>query len=179
MLGAFLLISTNGRANKMSDVIIYNPDDTIVANRVTNYLQSVNTPDYEDNPHALINPDLSGVSGIDQKYWKVNTDSVIEMTSEEKTALNNFLAAKTIKEKKYQVQTYDSNYQLVTDTWYNTDNGGGSYSVKVEETTYAYSGNNIISKIVKIYHFDGTEASSETWQYLTDGTKQIMKKSGG
>lgn len=161
----------------MSDVVIYNPDDTVVANRVTGYLLSVNTPDYEDNPNALINPDLSSVSGIAQKYWKVDTGNVAEMSSGEKTSLDNFLAAKTIKDKKFQVLTYENNL-LTKDTWYNVDDGGGSYSIKVEETTYTYSNSKAMTKTIKTYYFDGTESASETWGYYTDGTKQILKKIG-
>jgi hypothetical protein len=161
----------------MADVVIYNPDDTVVANRVTDYLLSVNTPDYEDNPVALINPDLSAVESVAQKYWKNVGGSVVEMVDNEKAALDTFLQAKTIKEKKFQVQTY-TNQLLTSEAWYNVDNGGGSYSVKVEETTYTYTNGKAMSKTIKTFYFDGTEASSETWAYYTDGTKQLLKKVG-
>lgn len=72
----------------MSNIALYNPSDTTVANRVTNYLRSVNTPDYTSNPNALINPDLTNVSGVDQKFWKVVSDStVVEMDGTDKSAL--------------------------------------------------------------------------------------------
>lgn len=59
-----------------------------VINRTTyEVLYSVNTPDYPVESW-LINPDLSGVSGAPEKYWKVVDDSVVEMTQEEKDAVN-------------------------------------------------------------------------------------------
>jgi hypothetical protein len=59
-----------------------------VINRTTyQYLQSVNTPDYNAGVW-LINPDLSGVDGVPQKYWKVVADTVVEMTQPEKDAVD-------------------------------------------------------------------------------------------
>ena len=51
------------------------------------YLESVNTPEY---PSAtwLQNPDLSGVSGVAQYYWKVVGDTVVEMNQTEKDAVD-------------------------------------------------------------------------------------------
>jgi hypothetical protein len=61
------------------------------------YLQSVNTGDYLDG-NWLINPDLSSIINVPQKYWKYDelTDSIVEMTSEEKTTVDN----STLEEQK-------------------------------------------------------------------------------
>lgn len=72
-----------------SDVVIYDPADAIVSNNVTNYLESVNTPEYDGNPYTLIDPDLSSVTGVDKKYWKVTDNSVVEMDLIEKAAVDN------------------------------------------------------------------------------------------
>jgi len=59
-----------------------------VLNRLTKqFLRSVNTPDY---PEAdwLINPDLSRVTGIPWRYWKIVGESVVEMTTEEKAIVD-------------------------------------------------------------------------------------------
>lgn len=71
----------------MADIIIYNPADTTVTNRVTSYLTSVNTPDYTSNSDILINPDLSAVGGIEQRFWKVSDGTVVEMNSSDKSAM--------------------------------------------------------------------------------------------
>jgi hypothetical protein len=61
-----------------------------VFNKTNNiYLVSVNTPDYPEETW-LINPDLSQVAGVPQKYWKYDSqsNSIIEMTSEEKAIID-------------------------------------------------------------------------------------------
>ncbi len=63
------------------------------------YLESVNGAEYildlnvpkdqlqGKTPNILINPDLSAVQGVDQKYWKIQNGSVVEMTQAEKDAI--------------------------------------------------------------------------------------------
>lgn len=59
-----------------------------VLNRSTKeLLDSVHTPDY-DTPEWLINPDLSAVEGVPNKYWSIHGDDVTEMTPEEKAAVD-------------------------------------------------------------------------------------------
>lgn len=59
-----------------------------VLNRTSKaYLTSVNTPDYSE-VDWIINPDLSSVISVPQKYWKIDGDSVLEMTTEEKAAID-------------------------------------------------------------------------------------------
>jgi hypothetical protein len=76
----------------MSVAVVYDPSDPIVANRVTTYITSINTPDYSGNPNTLINPDLSSVSGVDLKYWKYDSGSsppIVEMTTAEKADVDD------------------------------------------------------------------------------------------
>lgn len=51
------------------------------------YLESVNTPDY---PTAdwLINPDVSSLSAVPRKHWKVSGSSVVEMNVSEKSVVD-------------------------------------------------------------------------------------------
>ena len=59
-----------------------------VVHRTTKkYLRSVNTPDYpvED---WIINPDLSAVVQVPNKYWKIAGDVVTEMDLTEKSAVD-------------------------------------------------------------------------------------------
>lgn len=84
----------------MANVIEYDPADPIVVNRVIAYLKSVNTPDYGAGNY-LVNPNLSAVSGIDEKYWKVDTVSVVEMNTAEKEAIDEYLSAQAESADQY------------------------------------------------------------------------------
>lgn len=96
----------------MANVIQYNPSDPTVANKVTVYLTSVNTPDYEEQPNTLINPDLSGVSEIAQAYWKVSGTDVVEMTQAEKDAIDaaNAAVAQAVVETALKAQVLPADY---------------------------------------------------------------------
>ena len=61
----------------MSDILIFNPDSTPVANRAVRYLRSVNTPDYSDRTDVLINPVLP--ADIALGLLKVVGDQVVEL----------------------------------------------------------------------------------------------------
>ena len=57
-----------------------------VVHRTTlEYLRSVNTPEYPVIDW-IINPNLSALAAVPQRYWKVSGDLVVEMTAGEKTA---------------------------------------------------------------------------------------------
>ena len=72
----------------MASIIIYDPENTFVANRVVLYDESANTALFDSEPNKIINPDISAVSTVEEKYWKVDTGNVVEMTAEEKVAIN-------------------------------------------------------------------------------------------
>jgi hypothetical protein len=46
------------------------------------FMKSVNTADYLDG-NWLINPDMSAIEGVPQKYWKVVGETVVPMSDEE------------------------------------------------------------------------------------------------
>ena len=114
----------------MSDVIIYNPESTIVANIVTTYLMSVNTPDYLEDPYAIINPNLSNVVSVDPKYWKVDTGDVVEMSQGEKDLVDaslvspNYMASESQEEI---VITNNTDYEEVF--YYEPKLSSGIYNV--------------------------------------------------
>lgn len=68
----------------MANVAIYDLDGTPQA--VISYLESVNTPDYEGRPDVVINPSIP--VGVAIKYLKHVTGSIVEMTQEEKDAVD-------------------------------------------------------------------------------------------
>jgi len=53
-----------------------------------------------DPEHVLINPDISAVSGLPNKYWKLDgEDNIVEMTQEEKDAVDAILDAEETDDK--------------------------------------------------------------------------------
>jgi len=94
----------------MANAIIYDPSHAIVANKVTSLLESVHTPDYEGNANTLINPSLTAVASVAFKYWKVSGSDVVEMTTQEKTDIDNDEAAQAAQaeaDAKDFTVTYD------------------------------------------------------------------------
>lgn len=75
----------------MSVVVIYDPEDYIVPNRVTTYLSSANGPDYQSNPYALIDPDLTSVINKPVRYWKFDGGGIVEMLTSEKQEVDLYL----------------------------------------------------------------------------------------
>lgn len=74
-------------------------DVVIVKDGKVEYLKSVNTGEYVQNPNAskdhltplegvLINPDISAVEGTEPRYWKVEGSSVVPMNEEEKVTVD-------------------------------------------------------------------------------------------
>jgi hypothetical protein len=161
----------------MSCVVVYQPSG-VVANRVISYLQSVNTPDYESQPNTLINPDVVSLLSTSTNYWKVVGSSVIEMTSIEKTTIDNFLRAKTTRERKYKIISYDVMNRIEKETWYDTDNGDGTYTGKAEETVFTFDGltSTLLYKIIKTFYFDGTEETSTKVEYYRNTNRELIEK---
>lgn len=60
------------------------------------YILSVNPGDYSSNPDAIIDPDVSLLSGVPIKYWKRSGNQVLEMTQQEKDA---YEAARLLERK--------------------------------------------------------------------------------
>jgi len=82
-----------------------------VFNRITKQLiTSVNTPDYSVLDW-VVNPDLSALENVPQKYWKVSGDSVIEMTAQEKSAVDAALL--TVRRDQIEAKTKDEAFKAV------------------------------------------------------------------
>lgn len=64
----------------------------VVHRTTVEYRQSVDTDDYSPVTW-IINPDLSALTSVPQKYWKVSGDSVLEMNQTEKDAVDAALLA--------------------------------------------------------------------------------------
>ncbi len=90
----------------MAAIAIYSPNDVTVADRVIKYLPKAHTPDYDSETNKLVNPDLAGVVGVDQRYWKVDTGAIVEMSPAEKSAINAL--SETSKTGVHNLLTFSS-----------------------------------------------------------------------
>lgn len=84
----------------MSNIAIYDPNDATVAGRVTSYVKSANTPDYDGESNKVVNPDLSALSSVPQKHWKHSAGSIVEMSATEKEAADGGSALDLNKKQK-------------------------------------------------------------------------------
>lgn len=80
--------------------------------------------------------------------------------------------------KKYCVKEYVKNGKRLTkETWYETDNGDGTYSDKTEERVYTYNGNKLEKDDVTYYWPDGSVRGTVTTEYYSQGdNKQVVKR---
>jgi hypothetical protein len=105
-----------------------------------------------------------------------------DLTTEEKTLLDSLvelsrgiLHYKETREKKYKVGHYDAQ-KLITDSYYDTDNGNGTYSGLAEKTTYTYQGAKLLDKTVVTYYYDGTQVSSVKYTYYQNSNGELIEK---
>lgn len=161
----------------MSNIVIFDPNG-IVNNRVINYLRSANTPDYENLSNVLINPDVSLLENISVNYWKVSENNVVEMSSNEKTIIDNSINAKNIRQKLYKISSYDANQRLLSVTYFDTDNGDATYSGIAEQTTYTYFDNNVtlLHRKTETFCFDGTIYLTENYDYYKNDNNELIEK---
>jgi len=64
------------------------------------YLKSVHTPDYDQDPDVVVNPDVSALDAVPLKYWKRSGDTVSEMSAVEKQAIDD--AEKAIRTSRIE-----------------------------------------------------------------------------
>lgn len=96
----------------MASVVIYDPYDSIVADRVITYLSSANTPEYVGQPNTLVDPDLSALTAVPYKYWKYDgVSAIVEMSVSEKEAVSEFLARQNISTVKVLEEDMDKDKQ--------------------------------------------------------------------
>lgn len=77
---------------------------------------------------------------------------------------------------KYEVNQYDIFNKLLSQEWYKTDDGDGTYSDKVKETTYTYTGNTLDSRSVLTFATNGDNLTSGIYIAYQNGTNLIWKK---
>lgn len=75
----------------MADIVRYSTSST--PNPITEYRQSVNTPEFEGQANVLVNPNLSAVAGQPVKYWKHVAGAIQLMTQGERDAVDAALAS--------------------------------------------------------------------------------------
>jgi hypothetical protein len=75
----------------MSKVVIYDPNDSVIAGRVVKYNPSAHTPRFQGQPNTLVNPDFSAVEGLRWHQWKVVDNEVIPITQDDIDALTAYI----------------------------------------------------------------------------------------
>ena len=77
-----LLIATPAWA---APVVVYDEQ----TGRVKSYDASAHTPDFEKRTDSLVDPDLSSVQDVPQKYWTVRDSKVVVMTDAQKVQVDS------------------------------------------------------------------------------------------
>lgn len=82
----------------MSVIVVYNPSDPQVANKVTEFNPSAHGPDYSGESNKLTNPDIGtlwtigGGYIVPLKYWKYDgVGDIVEMSQAEKDAVDQLV----------------------------------------------------------------------------------------
>jgi len=158
----------------------------IVMNRTTlQIINSANTPDYpvED---WIINPDLSDVSGIDEKYWKIVGDTVVEMNQSEKDVVDaaDFVIAKATRRNLIDYQsgvliaggfTYDSTqFSLSANAqinWTNVHQNRANWSYPLKVSIFALSGEYSLTNQTTVENFYNT--GIQRVKTILDGGRQL------
>jgi len=68
-------------------LIICDPDDEYVPNRVIRFLSLADVDKYGKRKNAVTAPNISAVSGVLMIYWKYEGGRVVEMNAAEKTRM--------------------------------------------------------------------------------------------
>lgn len=109
----------------MAVIIVYDPDNSIVVNRVIEFNPSANTPDYSEETNKLINPDLTsiwnaGIFTVPLEYWKYDgVSDVVEMSAGEKQLVNDSKINKQIFNNTYSVTGNSFTEVININQWYN------------------------------------------------------------
>jgi hypothetical protein len=101
----------------------------------------------------------------------------------QQTTLSNTVTSHTVPSENFLQWKYEITTKQGVKTTaikrYATDNGDGTYSDLVEEILFAYSGPNIISKEHKVYYDDANLHKREKWEYYTNSSDLVEKKTIG
>ena len=135
------------------------------------YLQSVNTPDY-DPGSWLINPDLTAVAGLDPRYWKVVSNAVVPMTSAEQLLVKGA----PLGPETYQLDQYNAAGQLTSSSFYTTKSAVGSYSGLCRQIVYTIASGAVASAVTTVYDANANVLSTatETYYVSSSGNQQVI-----
>lgn len=133
------------------------------------------TSEIKNDP--LIATELSYMNHIEPDNLEIFFDG--SLTSEEKTQLDTIVSGHIISttgNKNYLVKDFLQNGRISLETWYDTDNGDGTYSGKIEETIYTYIGNKLTEYVIKIFLLNGVLLSEQKYEYYSQGTSKVIIK---
>ena len=125
----------------MDNILIFNPADPTVSYRVTQYISGVNGSDYTSNPYAPINPSMSSVSGISMAYWKVDTTNVVEMSTQEKSLVDQNISYSDVQiTQASEISTNSTDWQDAIRQTYKINPGSYKIDFSCEVSTSSSNG---------------------------------------
>ena len=108
----------------MSKIVVYDPTNAIVANKVTVFNASANAPDYDEVTEKLVDPDLSllwvnNTYLVPIQYWKYDgVSAIVEMNQSEKDLVDASGITSTAVASEYQAMGRNYRTILSTQKWY-------------------------------------------------------------
>ena len=85
----FLLVLLMATSVWAAPVVVYDE----LTGRVKFYDSSAHTPDFEKRSDSIVNPDLSSVGDVHQRYWTIKDSKVVVMTDAQKAEVDAELTA--------------------------------------------------------------------------------------
>ena len=117
---------------------------------------------------------------IREATTKAEIDAIVD-TRQEEDAPDDTVSAK--RQELLTANYVDWKYEIVETSGgkilsihrYTTDNGDGTYSGLVQDVTYNYTGNKLISIVTNTYDTQGELVATETETFYADGSTTIRK----
>jgi hypothetical protein len=79
------------------------------------------------DPVWLVNPDVSALADVPEKYWKVDGDAVVEMTDEEKIAKDELIRGPLEEQKKIRREDINARTVALINVGYEYPPGSGTF----------------------------------------------------
>lgn len=130
-----------------------------------------------DNEVIVKQSDVDAASTL-AEVNAIALDTATLAAADPQITIDGALATKSLSQKNFQVSAYDTLKRLSTVTYYETDNGDGTYSGKAEKTTYTYVDNKstLLRRKVELFCTDGTVFSEENFDYFKNNKDETIEK---
>jgi hypothetical protein len=134
---------------------------------------------------ALLHNQLSQLPGLISVHLLSETSFQVEfdapLSAPDEATLTALVEAHlggsgTFLESKYEVVSYDSGGLVKTISRYATDNGNGTYSDLVEQTTYFYTDSKLTKTEKRLFDSSGLCVNLETANYYSNDSGDRIRK---